>query len=86
MRVIAYAYDADIHCPECARERFPANTTLIRPRSNGKELYDTGPDDENGVGYDALDREGNAVHPVFSTDELHYTHCGDCRQPLRGSL
>lgn len=81
MRVIAYTYCADVHCPECAREAFRANTTLKLPRSNG-QLYDTGPADENGVGVDAIDSEGNPVRPVFSTDEHNLTHCGDCRQPL----
>jgi len=72
-RVIAYSYDADVHCPSCAYRMFgPGRESVPAP----------GFTDEHGIPYGALDREGNAVHPVFSTDELHYTHCGDCRQPL----
>ncbi len=78
-RIIAYTYCADVHCPECARGSYPANVTLKHPRGG---LYDTGPEDENGVGVDAVDSEGNSVHPVFTTDEHDFTHCGDCGAEL----
>jgi len=56
MKVIAYTYEADIHCRTCAIDRFPTLAT-------------TG---------EATDREGNPVHPVFSTDEIELSHCADC--------
>lgn len=83
MRIIAYTYAADVHCPECAREAYRANTTLHHPIF--KDLYDTGPADEHGVGLKAVDCEGNPIHPVFDIDEDPdgtFTHCGDCRQEL----
>lgn len=78
-RIISYTYEADVHCPECARERFRGGTTLRHQRGG---LYDTGPSDENGVGTSAIDSDGNPVHPVFSTDEHCFTHCGDCWSAL----
>lgn len=78
--IIAYTYDADVHCPECARESFRGDTTLRHPRGGG--LYDTGQADENGVGTSAIDRDGNPVHPVFTTDEHDFTHCCDCGSAL----
>lgn len=40
--------------------------------------------DEHGLAFDLIDREGNPVHPVFSTDERgdSLTHCGDCGAEL----
>ena len=38
--------------------------------------------DENGLSYNLEDREGNLIHPVFSTDETNFTHCSDCSQAL----
>jgi hypothetical protein len=81
MRIIAYTYEADVHCPECARERFRHDTTLRNPRT--KDMYDTGRDDGNGVGLDAIDREGNLIHPVYDIDENEFTHCGDCGGELK---
>ena len=80
MRITAYNYNADVHCPECTREAYRADTTLRHPVT--RELYDTGSADENGVGLGAIDREGNPVHPVFTTDEHDFTHCGDCHEEL----
>ena len=64
--IIAYAYEADLHCPRCTKRRFP----------------DPGADpDEHGVAQDATDREGNVISAVFTTDEvlqdLHCSQCGD---------
>jgi hypothetical protein len=84
MRVIAYTYEADHHCLDCTVERFQYdkqdwtdwNFTAI---------------DENGIYIGQKDKEGNSVHPVFSTDEwqefdsfflaenpIQYLVCGDC--------
>ena len=56
--VIGWAYEADLHCEDCARARFGA--TLDAP--------------------DTEDRDGNPVHPMFSTDEApaEGEYCGDC--------
>lgn len=66
-RIVAYTYEADVHCPACANNRFGQHIRYPR--------------DANGIPLDSTDREGNPVHPVFSTDEVtrtHYTHCGTC--------
>lgn len=80
MKIIAYTYNADVHCPECARESYRGGVTLKHPLTGA--LYDTGRPDECGVGYDAVDSAGNPVHPVFSTDEHYFTCCGDCGAKL----
>lgn len=52
--IVCYSYDAAYHCVACTRKRFAGGA---------------GERDENGVPMDAVDSEGNPVHPVFSTDE-----------------
>lgn len=69
--IIAYTYEADVHCIDCTREC--ADVGLLK-RVPPLRL-DT---DEHGIAFDLIDREGNPVHPVFSTDEHDFTHCGDC--------
>lgn len=78
MRVIAYTYDADVHCPGCANE--DANVGILH-REPPLQLGV----DEHGLAYDLMDKEGNRITPVFDTDEDQdgvFTHCGDCRQKL----
>ena len=70
MRVIAYTYEADVHCPTCAANRFAHSSV------SGLEL------DEHGIWYGHTDREGNLIHPVFDIDEHDFTHCGDCHEEL----
>ncbi|MDR0779312.1 MAG: hypothetical protein LBF16_01260 [Pseudomonadales bacterium] len=75
--VIAYTYEADVHCPDCTSDRFGPNSAYDR-------LHLPGDFDEHAVPYDATDREGNPIHPVFSTDEMldgPYS-CGTCRERL----
>lgn len=70
-RIVAYTYEADVHCVNCTNTRFGQ--------------YIRFPRDTNGIPLDSTDREGNTIHPVFSTDEVtttHFTHCGTCLQPL----
>lgn len=73
MKIIAYTFEADVHCPACTHERFPADSfTEYLP-------------DEHDVGTQAIDREGNPIHPVFDIDEDpdgSFTHCGDCHEAL----
>lgn len=73
MRIIAYTYEANYHCPDCTRDRF-----IVRGAVS----------DESGVPFGAKDREGNTLHPVFSIDETpadlrpedggHTLVCYDC--------
>jgi hypothetical protein len=75
MNIIAYTYNADIHCPDCTHN--DAACGLLK-RVPPLQLET----DEHGIALDLEDSEGNPVHPVFSTDEIDLTHCGDCHQEL----
>lgn len=60
--VVAWTYDADVHCPDCAGERFA-----------GQWDFDwTDPDAPT------RDSEGNVPCPVFSSDYEGGETCGDC--------
>lgn len=73
MRIIAYTYCADVHCPDCALRDFHiGQLTLPAPSAN----------DWHGLPVSLIDREGNPVHPVFTTDEHDFTHCCDCGERL----
>lgn len=75
MQIIAYTYDADVSCPDCASHDASAGILRRVPPLQGGA-------DEHGLAYDLVDREGNPVHPVFSTDEHEFTHCADCGAEL----
>jgi hypothetical protein len=67
MKIIHYAYEADLHCVGCTVARFGQ--------------YNPGGDcDENGLKYSNQDDEGNAINPVFETDEgtPWLAVCGTC--------
>lgn len=90
-RIIAYTYDADVHCVSCTKRRFaPKDKRHCEPAAYGFNQRVRGsfnriertPLDEHYVPVYAADSEGNQVHPVFSTDEHEFTHCGDCHAPL----
>lgn len=73
MRIIGYTYEADVHCVDCTRKRFP------RESAPADYPYT----DSAGVPLTARDREGNVVHPITDIDESANTeHCGDCREKL----
>ena len=65
MKIIAYTYDADVHCVCCTQMRF----------AEARRDWSA---DEHNIPYEAQDSDGNNIHPVFSTDEDNYTHCGTC--------
>jgi len=64
--IIAYTYEAGLHCPDCARARAERGGFARAAEAFGK-LYDL---DIHGVPLDAIDDEGNPVRPVFSTDDV----------------
>jgi hypothetical protein len=67
-RIVAYTYDADYHCVECAGNE----------HADDDAADDT--TDANGIPYDAEDSEGNNVHPVFAgqMDGDTVERCTDC--------
>ncbi len=78
MRVIAYAYEADVHCPACtakAAQRMKLDHS--HPYAMGESCGD-----DNGIEYDLVDSEGNLIHPVFDIDENNFKHCSDCSDEL----
>jgi hypothetical protein len=81
MRIIGYAFEADVHCPACTLKRWQDCADAIRAVAIPEVWHQNM--DENGVPLRIHDREGNEVHPIFSTDEgaLQET-CGDCHANL----
>lgn len=77
IRIVAYTFEADIHCPGCTTER--AALGLLK-REPPLHPYT----DEFGLTADLVDREGNPVRPVLSTDAFNVvvSHCGDCGTAL----
>ena len=73
-RIIAYTYDADVHCPACADAAYAAGR-LVRSGRQGEY-------DEHGLPMSLIDSEGNPVRPVFSTDEHEFTRCSDCGERI----
>lgn len=86
-RIIAYKYDADSHCGDCAKLRH-INRNAGSPLNPDSESYNPALVDSNWIPYEAVDSEGNKIHPVFSTDETPASipleeggndfACGDC--------
>lgn len=83
MRIIAYTYDAGMHCVACTDHR---GCVGLLTREPPLQLGT----DEHGIPLDLIDTEGNAVHPVFDIDETSDTGdtCDTClgviREPYRG--
>ena len=74
-RIIAYTYCADVHCPDCTSA--DADVGILRREPPLRLDVD-----EHGLAYDLIDREGNPIHPVFSTDEFDFTSCSDCGERI----
>ena len=80
MRIIAYTWEADVHCPHCTYKRFGRHILPQFAQDERPELCDS-----HGVVINATDREGNRIHPVFDIDEDPdgtFPHCGDCHEEL----
>lgn len=78
MKIIGYSYHAAIHCPRCTRSALRTyHQQITRPHPGPAQL------DEHGLPDDMIDREGNPVRPVFSTDTVAPNEvCDDCLHPL----
>ena len=75
MRIIAYTFEADVHCPSSTLAQIsPGHIHLANEQ--GIAL------DEHSIPERIIDREGNPVRPVFNIDEHGFTHCGDCHKAL----
>ena len=81
-RVIAYTFDADVYCPDCAALAYKKN--ILVPSADYHKLpLGT---DEHELPYALQDSEGNPVHAVFSTDDISAEGlwCGCCGALLSG--
>lgn len=74
--IVGYGYDAALHCPPCTRDAL--KNGIIAPAARE-------PRDEHRLPEAMKDSVGNAVHPLFSTDEPSDTgeHCICCKEDLR---
>lgn len=77
MKIIAYSFEADVHCPACTQQAAGMTVSHTHPNAIGFSTLDS-----FGIEYDTVDREGNLIRPVFNIDEHEFTHCGDCREEL----
>lgn len=59
--ILYYTYEADTHCPGCARECFGVDPD--------HPDYKPGDSDENYIPFKQEDSEGNPIGVVFDTDE-----------------
>ena len=78
--IIAYTADADIYCPDCAREYFK----LIH--GCGYALAQlSAPHDQHGIPETIKDQAGNEAGVVFAISETadYPEVCGSCLEPIR---
>lgn len=75
MHIIAYTFDADVHCPDCTEH---AAAVGLLQRLPPLVMHT----DEHGLPMDLIDREGNTVFPIYDIMEHDFTHCGDCHEEL----
>ena len=71
MRIVGYTYAAEAHCIECTRRDADCGVLVRQPPL----LLNT---DQHGIAQDLIDREGNSLHPIFSTDEQADYCCCEC--------
>ena len=82
MNILCYQYEADYHCIKCT------GTKLIKIAQQKRKDNITS---ETSI-YTEVDKEGNPIHEVFTTDEwyeldesylsenpIQYLVCGSCR-------
>jgi len=82
MKIIAYTYCADVHCPACTGNALMRGALkLDNQHPCAIPVKHTGMD-EYGMPLNVADREGNLIHPVFDISEHGFTHCGDCLEAL----
>ena len=78
MKIIAYTFEADVHCPTCTKRA----TRRMKLDHNHPYAMGESFKDDHGIEYDLVDCEGNLVKPVYATDEYEFKVCGDCRVEL----
>ena len=82
--IVAYTYEADIHCPACTQARWYRAGFNVDWASHVALARDSITVDEHQVPFEAIDSEHNKLYRVYPGDEvlLSHHHCGDCRKEL----
>ena len=76
MRIIGYAFNADIHCVDCTRGAFERGQLV-----HGIDVKHYV--DEHALPDRLQEKNGNDVHPVFDIDEnASSEYCADCHVKL----
>ena len=73
--IVGYAYNASMHCIDCARNAADVGILTREPSLKLKT-------DENGIALDLIDREGNPITPVFCGEDAIEQPCDDCGEYL----
>lgn len=76
--IVAYAYDAALHCPYCTRKAVEHGAL----QSDPSHPYASEFVDEHGLRADLVDSDWNIVHPVFRVYAEESDHCHDCGTEL----
>lgn len=76
---VAYAYDAAMHCPHCARAAYASGA--LREEPGEVHLGE----DQNGLPYTLTDREGNTISALFSCAVEQKETCDDCLSVIPGT-
>lgn len=76
-RIIGYAYEAALHCPDCAAAYYADKCDINAAYGSEHDTH----------GIPLQDDKGNPVNPVFSTDEPGDSgdYCDDCKTNLRSA-
>jgi DNA polymerase elongation subunit (family B) len=89
MRIVGYAFDADIHCESCtysyARAVPYAEYDFSEHDEDEIQSYQPGIIDlEKAIELEIIrDSENNPIHPIFDIDEgAEEWRCGDCGEEL----
>ena len=86
MRVTAYTYMADYHCPDCTKVARDNGALVVNNYHPHAVKLGSSPDlnrDQHDQHYNLVDREGNLIHPIFDIDEkLQPLHCCDCGEEI----
>jgi hypothetical protein len=75
MRILAYTYNAAMHCVECTRNA--ADIGLITREPPLKLETDM-----HGIALDLVDTEDNPVTAVFHHEDIDGEFCDDCHEPI----
>ena len=82
MKVIAYAYGAAKHCPDCTKKDWESD----RLQRDANHVHASPGLDDNGLPFDLVDSEGNIIGAEFDDTEVDCpAHCDKCGEflPLR---